>query len=326
MLRWAHAMLAIAAMLIGGVTPVLAQQFPSRPIKIVVPYAPSGSPDVMARFIANHMSAHIGQQVIVENKAGGNGIPASRSVARGDPDGYSILAVDGIFYGIVPAMRDDVPYDAEKDFAPLVQSVRTPMFLVVNAQLPVKTLPELLAYLRAHPETNYASAGTGGIHHILMEQFLAAAGIKLTHVPYRGVVEAVRALLAGDAKLMFNSLPSIEAFVEDGNLRLIAVGDEQRSPLRPNVPTVIEGGLSYKPLDFTMGYAVHAATPAPIRAFLEKAMLDALKSPDVAARLPVLGLELLAKPAADYAAAIPLEREAYAKVIQGGSLKRASAQ
>ena len=311
---------AVIALSVWSTSARAEDAFPSRPIRIVVPYAPSGSPDVVSRLMAQRMSETLGQQVIVDNRPGGTGIPAAAFVARSAPDGYTILAIDGNTYGVVPALNDNVPYDVVRDFMPLVQSTTVPLFLVINAELPVKSVPELITYLRAHPETNYGSPGLASIHQLATEQFLALAGLKLTHIPYRGVLQAVPALLTGDVKLMFNSLPSISVHVEAGKLRLLAVAERRRSQLRPDIPTVAET-LPGAGLDFTMGYAVPAGTPEPVRKRLETAMLEALHSKELTSRLPVLGLDLIGKPSKEYAPAILEERDALARLVRGVKLK-----
>jgi len=320
-MRLARPLIAAVIALSGWSTVARAEAgFPSRPIRIVVPYAPSGSPDVISRLMAQRMSETLGQQVIVDNRPGGTGVPAAAFVARSAPDGYTILAVDGNIYGVVPALNANLPYDPVKDFVPLVQSVTVPLFLVVNSGLPVHSVPELITYLKAHPATDYGSPGLASIHQLATEQFLTLAGLKLTHIPYRGVLQAVPALLTGDVKLMFNSLPSISGHVEAGKLRILAIAERRRSKLRPDIPTVAET-LPGAGLDFTMGYAVPTGTPEPIRKRLEVAMLEALHSKDMTSRLPSLGLDLIGKGGNDYATAIPNEQKTLGRLVHDAKIK-----
>jgi tripartite-type tricarboxylate transporter receptor subunit TctC len=312
-------LVAFVGLIVG--TARAEQVFPSRPITIVVPYAPSGAPDVISRLLARRMSNTLGVTVIVENRPGGTGIPANTLVAKSNPDGYTILAVDGNTFGIVPAMNKSLPYDPVNDFVPLVQSVIVPMFLVVNAKVPAKTVSELINYLKEHPDTNYASAGLASIHQLVMEQFLHSTGLTAMHIPYRGVLQAVPALLTGDAKLMFNSLPSISSHVEVGTLRLLAVAAAERSALRPNIPTLAEGGVSGKSPIFTMGYAVPRGTPDAIHKRLEQVMLEALHDKEITEQLPRLGLELLGKSSAAYRNTILEERRTYEAAVQAIKMK-----
>lgn len=317
---WGRA--ALAALLVLAAGSAAAQSYPSRPIRIILPYAPSGAPDVLSRWIAQKMSQTTGQQVIVDNKPGASGIVAAELAARSAPDGHTIFLMDGAMYGIVPAVHQQIPYSPTKDFAPITQAVRLNMFLMVNPSLGVSSVKELLTLAKSKSgDINYASSGNASIHHFLMEHFAYLAGIKLTHIPYKGVLGAVPALLSGEAPVMFNSLPSVAAHVEDGKLRILAAGSAQRNPLMPNMPTVAEAGVPGYEAIFNMGYAAPAATPKEIIARLHDEIVGALKSPDVLPKLPTLGFDLIANTPEEFAAAMQKEAAYFKQIVSTTGLK-----
>ncbi len=217
--------------------------YPARPIRLVVPYAPGGGADSVARIVAKKVSENIGQPIVIENKGGAGSILGTDIVAKADPDGYTLLLGQSGPISINPAVYPTLPYDPVKDFAPVSMTTAYPYILVVNAELPVKTLQEFVALARSKPGAmNYGSTGVGAANHLVAELFNAKAGLKMTHVPYRGTALAVGDLLSGQLSMVFGDPISVLGHIKAGKLRALAVTSLERSPVAPEVPTVGESG------------------------------------------------------------------------------------
>jgi tripartite-type tricarboxylate transporter receptor subunit TctC len=242
-----HAVLMSLALLGGSAlasAPALAQAFPTRTITLVVPFAAGGSTDVVARIIAQKMSEGLGQQVIVENVAGAGGSTGAARVSKADPDGYTILMGTVATHALNPLMLKRKPYDAVTDFAPVSLLVLVPNVLVVHPSVPAKTVPELIALLKADPtKYNYASSGVGTPLHLSGELFKSMAKVSMQHIAYRGAGPALNDLVAGQVPIMFDNLPSSSEFIRAGTLRGIAVTTKERAPSFPDMPTIAESGL-----------------------------------------------------------------------------------
>jgi tripartite-type tricarboxylate transporter receptor subunit TctC len=259
-----------------------AQDFPARPIRLVVPYPPGGPTDVAARIIANAMAAKLGQPLVVENRPGGAaGTVGGRYVASADPDGYTLVMSQVGSLTVAPFLYK-LDYDPIKDFAPIGIAAETPEILTINPSLPANTVAEFVAYAKSNPgKLDFASPGVGTLPHLLGEQFQLAAGIKLTHVPYRGAGPAVSDLLGGQVQVMFDSTSVMLSHIQAGRLRALAISSAKRIAQIPNVPTVAEAGYPQLTESLWTALLAPAATPEPIIQKLNTALNESVKTPEV---------------------------------------------
>jgi tripartite-type tricarboxylate transporter receptor subunit TctC len=265
--------------------------YPVKPVRFVVPYPPGGSNDVLSRITAQAMSAGLGQQVVIDNRAGAGGMIGAENVAKAAPDGYSLLNVQASFVANA-ALRDKMPYDPVADFTYLGMMARGPLLVVVHPSLPVKTMKEFIALARAKPgQINYGSTGTGGHNHLATELFKRMAKVDIVHVPYKGVAPALTDLMGGHTQVVMTSLPSAMSQVQAGRLKALAVGSEQRSAFMPELPTIAESGVPGYVAEFWWGMAVPAKTPSEIVDRLAAELAKALKSPEVKQRFAAEGAE-----------------------------------
>jgi tripartite-type tricarboxylate transporter receptor subunit TctC len=276
--------LAWATALAAGVA--RADDYPSRPIRLIVPYAAGGGADSVARIVARRVSETIGQAIVIENRGGAGSIIGTDLVNKSDPDGYTLLLGQSGPISINPAIYKKLPYDPVKDFAPVTMTTAYPYIMIVNPALGVKTLQEFVALAKSKPgELNYGSTGVGAANHLVTELFDFKAGIKMTHIPYRGTALAVTDLLAGQVQMVFadpiTALPHINA----GTLLALAVTSKERSPVAPNVPTVSESGYPGFDAIAWHGILAPANTPPAIIGKLNAEIVAALKDPETAALL-----------------------------------------
>ena len=283
------ASLFFCALVAAGNAP--AQTYPARPIRLVVPYPPGGSNDVLSRLTAQAMSPGLGQQVIVENRGGAGGMIGADNVAKSAPDGYSIVNVQASFTANA-ALRTKMAYDPLGDFAYIGMMARGPLLAVVHPSLPVKNVKELIVLARAKPgQINYGSTGTGGHNHMATELFARMATIKIVHVPYKGVAPALTDLMGGHTQLVMTSLPSALTQVQAGRLKALAVGSEQRSSFMPEMPTISESGVPGYFAEFWWGLAAPSKTPNDIVNRLATELTRALQSPELKQRFAAEGAE-----------------------------------
>ncbi|HYF08415.1 MAG TPA: tripartite tricarboxylate transporter substrate binding protein [Acetobacteraceae bacterium] len=262
-----------------------AQDFPARPVTLVVPSPPGGGTDFSARLIADPLAARLGVPVVVENRPGGNGTIGLLQVMRARPDGHALLiGYSGTMTG-PPAVEGTAHVDTVRDFAPVAQLTDTPQVMMVHPSVPARTLQEFAAYVRARPgQLNYASAGNGSLHHLGGELLKRRLGIDLVHVPYRGTGETIADLLAGRVQFYMNSPPPVIAFIRDGRLRAIATTGQQRHPALPDVPSLPESGLSDFPVDVWYALYAPARTPQPALDRLTREVRAVLAEPEVQRR------------------------------------------
>jgi tripartite-type tricarboxylate transporter receptor subunit TctC len=266
--------------------PALAADYPARPIRLIVPYAPGGGADGVARIVAKKMSENIGQPIVIENKGGAGAIGGTDLVAKAEPDGYTLLLGQSGPISINPAVYKSLPYDPQKDFATISMTTAYPYILVVNAELPVKTLAEFVALAKSKPGAmNYGSTGVGAANHLVAELFNSKAGLKMTHVPYRGTALATADLVAGQLTMVFGDPISVLPHVQSGKLRALAVTSLQRSPVAPNVPTVAESGYPGFEALAWHGILAPARTPAAIVQKLNEEIVKAVNDPATKALL-----------------------------------------
>ena len=305
--------------LIAAVQIAAAQGYPTKPVRLLVPYPAGGPVDAVARILVPHLS--LGQNVIVENRSGAGGSIGADSVAKSAPDGYMMLIGNSGPMTINPVLRRDLGYDPKKDFAPVTWLTSSQMVLVVHPSLPVHSLQDFVALARSHPgELNYGTAGVGNLTHLGMELFQSMAKVKLNHVPYKGVAPAYVDLISGEIAVMFGNVTGPLAHIQAGRLRAIAVTSSQPSPVLPQVPRVAD---SYPGFDLVtwMGIFFPAGTPQAIRAQLQGEFQKALRIPDARERLVALGNDVVAGSAEDMAALIDRELKLYAKIIKSAGMK-----
>ena len=257
-----------------------AADYPAKPIRLVVPYAPGGGADSVARIVAKRVSEQVGQPIVIDNKGGAGSIVGTDIVAKADPDGYTLLLGQSGPISINPAIYKSLPYDPVKDFAPVSMTTAYPYILVVNAELPVKTLQAFVALAKSKPGAmNYGSTGVGAANHLVAELFNAKAGLKMTHVPYRGTALAVGDLLGGQLTMVFGDPVSVLSQMKAGKLRALAVTSLERSPVAPEVPTIAESGYPGFEALAWHGILAPAKTPAAIVQKLNAEIVKALADP-----------------------------------------------
>ncbi len=258
-----------------------ADDFPSRPIHLIVPYAPGGGADSVARIVAKRVSETIGQPIIIENRGGAGSIIGTEAVHKADPDGYTLLLGQSGPISINPAVYKTLPYDSVQDFAPITMTTAYPYILMVNAKLPVKNLKEFIALVKSKPgEFNYGTTGVGAANHLVTELFDSKAGLKMTHIPYRGTALAVTDLLAGQVTMVFADPISALPHMQAGTLRALAVTSKERSSVAPDVPTIAESGYPGFDAIAWHGILAPAKTPPAIIAKLNAEFVKALKDPE----------------------------------------------
>ncbi|MES2979964.1 MAG: tripartite tricarboxylate transporter substrate binding protein [Pseudomonadota bacterium] len=288
----AQAFVPLALMISAAATQ--AQNFPDRPIKIIVPFGAGSAVDTIARTIAAQVSEQIGQSVLIDNRTGANGIIAAEAAAKSAPDGYTLFMPNDGIMAANPALYPKLPYDSLKDFTPVTLTSTVPLVLVGNPAFPAKTVPELIAMAKAQPGViNYSSTGSGSAQHLAMEFFIDAAGIKMTHVPYKAMGPALTDVVAGTVPLMFSGMSNVLAFVKDGKLRLYGVSTPKRSAALPDAPTIAEAGLPGYGYAAWNGIVAPAATPPDVVRRLHSEFAKAIANPAVKAKLASLGFDLV---------------------------------
>ncbi len=298
--------------------------YPDHLVTLIVPYAPGGGNDVMARLVADKMSKTIGQQIVVENHGGAGGSIATRMIAKAAPDGYTIGLGGTGTLAIAPTLYPNVGYDPRKDFAPVGLIATSALVVLVHPSVPAKTLPDIVALAKQQPgKLNFASAGVGSGMHLATELFELVADIKLTHIPYKGTGPALTDLLGGHVAVYFSSLPPAIALVQEGKVRALAVTSKERSAIFPDLPTVAESGLPDYEAVLHYGIVAPAGTPRPIIDKLNAALRQALASPDVTARIVADGANPLPSTPEEYVADIDREEKKWAAIVKrsGASAK-----
>ncbi len=313
-------LMALTALPLGSTA--LAQDFPDRPITLVVPFAAGGSTDVVARIVAQKMSEDLGEQVIVQNVAGAGGNLGADNVARADPDGYTILMGTVATHALNPLILKTKPYDPEKDFAPISLLVVVPNVLVVNPELPAKDVAELLALLKAKPdEYSYASSGNGTPLHLSGELFKKMAGVSMQHIPYKGAGPALNDVIGNQVPIMFDNLPSSSSHIKAGTLRALAVTTAERAPSFPDVPTVAEAGIpGYETYTWNALFAP-ANTPQPVVARLNEAANKALKDPAVVERMKEFSATIVGSTPEELAAHVKAELAKWTPVVRDANVQ-----
>ena len=299
----------------------LAQTYPAKPIRIVVPFAPGGGTDILTRVIVPKMSELLKQQIVVDNRPGAGSQIGSDVVAKAVPDGYTLLMVDTAFM-TNPSLYSRLPYDSGRDFAPISLAASAPVIMVVHPSVPVRTAKELVALARARPGAlNFASGGPGSSTHLGVELLKYVAKVQLVHIPYKGTGPAVSDVLGGQVTMMFAGISSVKGHVEAGKLRAIAVTGEKRSPAMPAVPTFIESGLGGVDASSYWGALAPARTPSEPINRVNAVMAQVLKLPDIALRLVDLGFEPIGSTPEEYGRMLASETAKWAKVIKAAGIR-----
>jgi len=320
--RKALAILTTAALAVIGPSLAFAQAYPTKPVRLVVPFPPGGSTDIVARIVAQKLGDRIGQPLVVENRGGAGGTIGTEAVAKAAPDGYTLGFASTSTHAVAPAVYAKLGYDPVKDFAPISLVAVTPYLLVVNPKVPVNSLKEFVAYVKPQPgKFNYASAGTGSTTHLAMEMLKSDAGLFILHIPYNGNGPAGTAVIAGDVEFLFGSLPALLPHAKSGRVRPIAVGTPKRSPALPDVPTVAESG--FKGFDASLWLAIMApaGTPAAVISRLNKETVAVVKSPETAQALDKAGAEPVTSTPAELSKMVADGMKKYAATVKRAGVK-----
>jgi tripartite-type tricarboxylate transporter receptor subunit TctC len=308
-------------LLLAGVAPALAQGYPNRPVRVVVGFPAGGPTDIIARIVAQRLSDSLGQQFFVENIGGAGGNTASGQVARVTPDGYTIMAISTGFL-VNPSLYAKVPYDPIKDFSAVTLVASSPNVVVVNPQVPAKTLPELVQLIRDNPgKYSYAGPGVGSTPHLGGELFRLTYKLDLVHVPFTGAAPAVQATIGGHTPIAFTALPSSMAAIQAGQVRAIGIAATERAEQLPDVPTFAEQGIKDQEADTLTGIVAPAGTPKEIVEMLYREIAKSVARPDVKERLANLGFKPVANTPDEFTARIKLEMEKWGKVVHAANLR-----
>jgi tripartite-type tricarboxylate transporter receptor subunit TctC len=318
--RWAAPLLA-SVLLAAGTLAASAQNYPTKPIKLVLPYSPGGIIDYVGRTLAQHLGETIGQPVVAENRPGAGGIAGTDMVARAAPDGYTLVIMDPAIV-INPTLQPTIPYDLFKQLVTVSIVSSSPEVMVVAPQLPVKSVQELIAYGKANPgKLNFASAGIGTTPHLAGELFKQHTGIEATHVPYRSIGQSYPDIMANKVQFAFSSIAGALPFTKDNRVRAIATTGLKRSAVYPDVPTVDEAGIKGFQVDLWLGIFTPAGVPKDVLAKLNSALNATLKKPEVKTALAKVGVEPRGTSVEDGAKILHSEFDKWKNVIVQGKIK-----
>ena len=295
----------------------VAQAYPDKPIRVIVPVPAGGTPDVVARTVQPGLSGLLGQQLVIDNRGGAGGLIGAELAARAIPDGYTLLLSSPGALTILPHLRKQVPYDTLRDFAPISLISSGPFLLITHPSVPVKTVEDLVALAKAQPaKLNYASACNGTANHLAMELFKSMAGVNITHVPYKGAPQAVTDLIGGNVNLMFNSIAPVLQHIKAGRLRLLGIASARRSPQLPDVRTISEAGVPGFEAVNWFGLFAPAQTPKAVIARLNAAVVQVVRTPETRTQFETQGADPVGSSPAEFAAFIRRDMEKYAKVVK----------
>jgi tripartite-type tricarboxylate transporter receptor subunit TctC len=309
-------LLAVSASLAG------AQAWPSKPIKWIVPFAPGGTTDILARTVGDKLAIALGVPVVIENKPGAGGGVGAEFTAKAAPDGYTIMGGTISTHAINASLYDKLPYDPVKDFVPITLIARVPNLLVVNPEVPAKDVKELIALLKANPgKYTFASSGNGTSQHLSGELFKSMAGVDMQHIPYKGSPPALQDVVGGQVTMTFDNITTAWPLAKAGKLRALAVTTAKRSSIAPDVPTLAESGLPGFEIGSWQGVFAPAGTPAPIVKRLNAEIVKILHLPDVNEKLAGLGAEIVADSPEEFAALVKAEVVKWSDVVKKSGAK-----
>ena len=296
--------------------------YPNRAIRFVVPYAPGGFPDTVARILAQRLDARLGQSVVIDNRPGANGGVAAGVLTSAPADGYQFLVTDGSMFSINPLIYSKLTYDPKKDFVPVALVARAPLFMALHPKVPVNDLKGFLDHVKSQPgKVNYGSSGIGSTHHLTVEAMKASLGLDMVHVPFKGTGQSVPALVGGQVEMLFSAYPSLQGFVKDGRVKLIATNAAQRSSLAPDLPAISElvPGFDFAPI---VGVLAQAGTPPGIIQKLGAEIVAVTKLPEVVQQMAAAGIDPVGAGPDDYAKAIANENARMAPAIKAAGMKQ----
>lgn len=316
-----HFALATGVVVCMATNGALSQSYPFKPVRVVVPYAPGGHTDIIARILGQKFAEVMGQPFVVENRAGAGGVIGADIVAKSAPDGHTVLVMP-LPFSVLPSLYAKLPYDAARDFTPVTLIGAAPLLLFVHPSVPVKNVNELIALAKAQPgKLAYGSAGPGSTAHLATEYFSMMAGVKMTHVPYKGGVPALTDLLGGNLSLMIENMPLALPYLKPGRVRPLAVSGLRRTSMLPDVPTLDESGLrGYQVIGWNTMF-VPAGTPRGIVDRLQGETVKALALPDVKERLAGLGIEGVGNTPEQAAAFVRDETAKWSRVVRESGMK-----
>ena len=299
-----------------------AQSYPTKPIHLIVPFPPGGGNDTVARAIGQQISPELGQPVVIDNRPGAGGSVGAELAAKAAPDGYTLFLAGVGSHVVNPNLHKKLAYDPLKDFAPITLIASAPSVLVVNPKVPAQNIAEFTAYARAHPGVlNYASNGNGSAAQLAAAMYEHMAGVKMVHVPYKGIAPAMTDLMGGEVQLMFGTVVALVPHIQAGKLRALAVTGKKRSNLLPEIPTLRESGLPEYEAGSWYGIEAPAGTPRPIIEQLNAVIVKALRQPDVARRLATEGAEVVGSTPEEFGAHLKSELERVGKVVRAAGIQ-----
>lgn len=309
-----------AAIALGPFAAAQAQTYPNRAIRLVGPFPPGGSNDLIARIVAGKLDESLGQRVVVDNRPGGNGVIGTQIVARAAPDGYTILWVPAV-HAINAALQSNLPYDSIRDFSPVTNIASAPNVLVVHPSVPARSVRDLIRLAKTRPgELNYGSAGVGYPSHLAGEMLNSMAGVRIVHVPYRGAGPAMTDLIAGQIQLSYPSLPGVLPHLKSGRLRALAVTSAKRSSVVAELPTVGETLPGYS-IETWFGIFLPAGTPGEVVARLQTEIVRIIRLPDVRELLSAQGADVIGSTPEEFAAYVKSEIEKWKRVIKAAGVR-----
>lgn len=318
-------LLRFAILAFVGITfcgPAAAQQYPARPIRMIIGFPPGGGTDIIGRIVGQRLSEVLGQQILPDNRGGASGQIAAELAARAPPDGYTVMMAHIAAISILPSLVSKLPYDPQKDFAPISLVAIGPNLLVVHPSLPARSVKELVALAKARPgQLQYASPGAGTVQHLAAELFKLQAKVDMLHVPYKGSGQSIVDLIAGHVHLNFDSVPPVLPHVRSGRLRALAVTSEKRFAILPDIPTVTEGGVPGFDMSTWWGLVAPAAVSKDIIARLQAETVKLLRQPDVKEKIAFAGADTVGNTAEEFGAFIRSEAAKYARIVKDANIK-----
>jgi len=312
----------LGAVLLMAAALTHAQSFPVKPVRVITPFTAGSAIDTLARVVGQKLGDTWGQQVVIDNRIGANGIIGTEAAAKAPADGYTVYLGNISTLAVNPHLYLKLPYDALRDFAPVTLAATIPVVLVVHPSLPVKSVRELIALAKAHPgQLNYASGGTGSAQHLPMEMLRVETGINIVHVPYKGLGPAFSDVLGGQVPMMFTGVSNVVPYMKTGRLRVLAIGSPKRSATLPDVPTVAEAGVPGFDFDSWTGYLVPVGTPRELIVKLHADITRTLVAPEVRDKLVTLGFDLVGGTPEAFATLIRNDIARFGKLIKAAGIK-----
>jgi len=312
----------LGAVLLMAATLTHAQNFPVKPVRVITPFTAGSAIDTLARVVGQKLGDTWGQQVVIDNRIGANGIIGTEAAAKAPPDGYTVYLGNISTLAVNPHLYLKLPYDALRDFAPVTLAATIPVVLVVHPSLPVKSVRELIVLAKAHPgQLNYASGGTGSAQHLPMEMLRVETGMNIVHVPYKGLGPAFSDVLGGQVPMMFTGVSNVVPYMKTGRLRVLAIGSPKRSATLPDVPTVAEAGVPGFDFDSWTGYLVPVGTPRELIVKLHADITRTLAAPEVRDKLVTLGFDLVGGTPEAFATLIRNDIARFGKLIKAAGIK-----